>query len=260
VGLCRRWLERFPRVPLINTYGATECSDDTTHQVFLAPPPAASPRVGVGRPIPGLRIYVVDRRLQPVPLGCAGQIAMAGVGVGRGYLGSPDKTAAAFVPDPFDGAGGRLYLSGDLGRWTAEGELQLLGRLDGQRKVRGHRVELGEVEAALARHPAVRQGVVVAQPDGQGGHRLVAYLVADGEPSAAVITRFAVTSSSPRKARVRSLSGRGITFRVTSVITASVPQDPASNLQRSYPVTFFTTRPPALKLSPKPDTPCAPNR
>ncbi|MFL6200509.1 MAG: amino acid adenylation domain-containing protein, partial [Thermoanaerobaculia bacterium] len=189
VGLCRRWLERFAHVPLINTYGATECSDDTTHQVFRTPPPAGSMRVGVGRPIPGLRIYVLDRQMRPVPVGCPGQIAMAGVGVGRGYLGSPEKTAAAFVPDPF-GDGGRLYLSGDLGRWTARGELDLLGRMDSQVKVRGHRIELGEVEAALARHPAVRQGVVVARPDGQGGNRLIAYVVAGGEPTAAELHGF----------------------------------------------------------------------
>jgi amino acid adenylation domain-containing protein len=190
VGLCRRWLERFPGVPLINTYGATECSDDTTHQLFRTPPPAAAPRVGVGRPIPGLRIYVVDRHLRPVPLGCPGQIAMAGVGVGRGYLGAPEKTAAVFAPDPFGPAGERLYLSGDLGRWTEAGDLDLLGRLDSQLKVRGYRIELGEVEAALARHPAVRQGVVVARPDGRGGQRLIAYLVADGEPAAAELHGF----------------------------------------------------------------------
>ena len=190
VALCRRWFERFPAVPLVNTYGATECSDDTTHQVFVAPPPAAAARVSVGRPIPGLRLYVVDRRLRPVPEGCPGQIAMAGVGVGRGYLGSPDKTAAAFLPDPFGPPGERLYLSGDLGRWTAAGEIDLLGRLDNQLKVRGHRVELGEVEAALARHPTVRQAAVVARPDGRGGNRLLAYLVADSAPAAADLHAF----------------------------------------------------------------------
>src|SRR6185369_11987927 len=100
VGLARRWFARFGQVPLINTYGATECSDDTTHQVLRRPPPAAAARVWVGRPIPGLRLYVLDRRLRPVPVGCPGQIAMAGVGLGRGYLGSPEKTAATFVPEP----------------------------------------------------------------------------------------------------------------------------------------------------------------
>jgi amino acid adenylation domain-containing protein len=190
VGLCRRWLQRFPRVPLINTYGATECSDDTTHQIFRTAPPVEAARVGVGRPIPGLRIYVVDRQLRLVPLGCPGQIAMAGVGVGRGYLGSPERTAEVFVPDPFEQDRGRLYLSGDLGRWTATGDLDLLGRLDSQLKVRGYRVELGEVEAALARHPAVRQVVVVARPDARRVNRLVAYLVADGEPTAAELHGF----------------------------------------------------------------------
>jgi amino acid adenylation domain-containing protein len=190
VALCRRWLERFRRVPVINTYGATECSDDTTHQVFGHPPPPSSLRLSVGRPIPGVRTYVVDRSLRPLPLGCPGQIAMSGVGVGRGYLGSPERTAERFVPCPFGTAGERLYLSGDLGRWTAGGELDLLGRLDGQLKVRGHRVEPGEVEAALARHSAVRQSVVVARPDGGGGSRLVAYLVGEDLPGAGELQEF----------------------------------------------------------------------
>jgi amino acid adenylation domain-containing protein/non-ribosomal peptide synthase protein (TIGR01720 family) len=190
VALCRRWLERFGHVPLVNTYGATECSDDTAHQVFRQPPPASSARVGVGRSIPGLRTYVLDRGLRPVPVGSPGQIAMAGVGLGRGYLGAPERTAATFVPDPFSGEGGRLYLSGDRGRFAEPGDLDLLGRLDGQVKVRGHRIELGEVEAALARHPAVRQAVAVALPDGRGGNRLIAYLVTQGRPSGAELKDF----------------------------------------------------------------------
>jgi amino acid adenylation domain-containing protein/non-ribosomal peptide synthase protein (TIGR01720 family) len=191
VALCRRWLERFAQVPLINTYGATECADDVTHQLWRTPPSATAARVGVGRPIRGLRIYVVDRQLRPLPLGCQGQVAIAGVGVGCGYLADPARTAAVFVPDPFAAEGGeRLYLSGDLGRWTASGDLEHLGRLDGQLKVRGHRVEPGEVEAALGRHPAVRQVAVVARPDGQGGHRLIAYLVTAGKPTAAELQGF----------------------------------------------------------------------
>ena len=101
VPLCRAWLAHFPQVPIINTYGATECSDDTTHYVMRTPPPANAHRVPVGTPIPGFKIYVLDAQLRPMPIGCTGQIAMAGVGVGQGYLGDASKTASAFVPNPF---------------------------------------------------------------------------------------------------------------------------------------------------------------
>jgi len=181
VALARRWLQRFPQVPLLNTYGATECSDDTTHLVMTAPP-APAPRVAVGRPIAGLRIYVVDRRRRLVAIGSPGQIAMAGIGVGRGYLGDPRKTARTFVPNPFaTAAGQRLYLTGDLGRWRPAGELEFLGRYDDQVKVRGHRIELGEVERALAELPGIRQAAVKAWPDDAGSTRLAAYLVAESE-------------------------------------------------------------------------------
>jgi amino acid adenylation domain-containing protein/non-ribosomal peptide synthase protein (TIGR01720 family) len=174
VALCRRWFERFPRVALINTYGATECSDDTTHHVMRSPPAADASRVAVGEPIPGFAIYVVDDHLRLLPCGWPGQIVMAGVGVGRGYVGDPEKTARAFVPDPFAGlAGSRLYLTGDLGRWTEEGVLEFLGRRDHQVKIRGFRIELGEIEAALGRHPAVAEAVVTVRDT----QRLVAYAV-----------------------------------------------------------------------------------
>jgi amino acid adenylation domain-containing protein len=199
VPLCRDWLAQFPRTPIINTYGATECSDDTTHHLMRTPPPADAQRVPVGTPIPGLQIYVLDAQLRPVPIGCLGQIAMAGVGVGQGYVGDAVKTARAFTPNPFAACGDtetpdavepqsaicnlqsaigtRLYLTGDLGRWTAAGVLEFVGRIDGQVKVRGFRIELGEIEAALARHPAVRQSVVLARAVRPGELALVAYVI-----------------------------------------------------------------------------------
>jgi amino acid adenylation domain-containing protein len=188
VPLCRRWLNTFPHVPLLNTYGATECSDDTTHAIIRTPPADTVARVPVGTPIPGFKIYVLDAHLQPVPIGCPGQIAMAGIGVGRGYLGDIEKTARVFVPNPFlEPTGSRLYLTGDLGRWNAAGQLEFLGRMDGQVKVRGHRIELGEVEAALARYPGVRQAVVMARLDHRNQLGLVGYIVpaaADDESAA----------------------------------------------------------------------------
>jgi amino acid adenylation domain-containing protein len=164
--LCRRWLTLYPHVPLLNAYGPTECSDDVTHH-RVTTDPGAAPRIPIGRPLLNLRLYVLDRSLHPLPVGVAGELFVGGIGVGRGYLGEPARTAEAFVPDPFAGEpGARLYLTGDLGRWLPDGALEFLGRVDHQVKVRGFRVELGEIEAALAAHPGVRQAVVSPTPWG----------------------------------------------------------------------------------------------
>ena len=178
VPLARSWHQRFPAVPLINTYGATECSDDVTHQVFRSRLDQQTARVGVGEPIAGMNVYVLDRHLQPVPAGCHGQIAFTGIGVGAGYLGDAAKTARTFVPDPW--GSGRLYLTGDLGRWTASGKLDFLRRLDDQVKLHGRRIEPGEVTATLVRHPQVSQAAVVVRASPEGRDRLVAYVVGDG--------------------------------------------------------------------------------
>ncbi|HYG65510.1 MAG TPA: amino acid adenylation domain-containing protein [Thermoanaerobaculia bacterium] len=178
VPLARRWFEQYGEVALFNTYGATECSDDTTHWRMREAPGEGCVRVAVGSPIRGFRIHVVDRWGRLIPRGCVGEIAMAGVGVGRGYLGDAEKTARTFMPDPFSGLiGERMYRTGDLGRWTEQGELEFLGRRDHQVKVRGHRVELGEIEAVLGRHPQVREVAVLAREDGHGPARLVAYVI-----------------------------------------------------------------------------------
>ncbi|MBA3469848.1 MAG: amino acid adenylation domain-containing protein [Herpetosiphonaceae bacterium] len=176
--LSRRWFAAFPAIPLLNTYGATECSDDTTHIVMTSPLSERTVRVPVGTPIAGFAIYVLDQQLRPLPIGCPGQIAMAGVGVGQGYLGDAAKTARAFVANPFDEyPASRLYLTGDLGRWREDGQLDFLGRTDGQVKLRGHRVELGEVEAALARCPGVRHCVAIVRPDTRQQLQLLGYVV-----------------------------------------------------------------------------------
>jgi amino acid adenylation domain-containing protein/non-ribosomal peptide synthase protein (TIGR01720 family) len=179
--LCRRWLARYPSVPVVNAYGPTECSDDVTHHVIDREPSADAVNVPVGKPVGNIRIYVTDRGLEPLPDGMAGELCVGGIGVGRGYLYEPARTAEVFVPDPFSGEpGARMYRTGDLGRYLPDGNLEYLGRLDHQVKVRGFRIELGEIEAALSGVEGVRACVVDARGDGDGEKRLVAYVVAGG--------------------------------------------------------------------------------
>ena len=188
-AVAQRWLAQYPTVRLLNTCGATECADDTTHGEVTAAD-AEEARVPVGRPIPGATVAVVDELMRPMPPGCVGEIAYGGVPVGRGYVGDPVTTARAFVPDPRSAVpGGRLYRTGDRGRWRADGVLECLGRLDDQVKVHGYRVELGEVEAALATLPELSQVAAAVRTDAHGRRRLVAYYVApapyDVRPSCA---------------------------------------------------------------------------
>jgi hypothetical protein len=173
----RRLAERLPGCRLVNAYGPTENTTFTcTHAVAET---AFGESVPIGGPIPGTRVYVLDGRLEPVPAGVAGELWTAGDGLARGYVGRPDLTAACFLPDPHAGRpGARMYRSGDRVRWRADGRLEFLGRLDRQLKVRGFRVEPGEIECALGTHPGVKDCVVVAFGDGATEKRLVAYVVA----------------------------------------------------------------------------------
>ncbi|HYO59283.1 amino acid adenylation domain-containing protein, partial [Archangium sp.] len=177
--LCRRWLARYPGIPVMNAYGPTECTDDVTHHPISTLPGPEVVRMSIGRPVANMRLYVVDRQLRPVPPGALGELCIGGVGVGRGYLREPARTAEVFVPDPFSGEpSARLYRTGDLARHLPGGELEYLGRIDHQVKVRGFRIELGEIEAVLGQHPGVRESVVVVRQEGPGGARLVGYVVA----------------------------------------------------------------------------------
>ncbi|MET0400647.1 MAG: amino acid adenylation domain-containing protein, partial [Longimicrobiaceae bacterium] len=180
--LVERTRELFPGAAVWNHYGPTEATVNTT----VARVDGAE-RIGIGRPIANVRVYLLDRRGEPVPVGVAGELYVGGAGVARGYLGRPALTAEKFLPDPFaDEAGARMYRSGDRVRWLASGELDYVGRTDEQVKVRGFRIEPGEIEAQIAAHPAVREALVVVREDVPGEKRLVGYLVpsGDGVPAA----------------------------------------------------------------------------
>ncbi len=160
-----------------NMYGISET---TVHASFRRVEPTEVGRAvsAIGRPLADLELRLLDAAGQPVPAGVPGEIHVGGAGLARGYLGRPDLTAERFVPDAFGGQpGARLYRSGDLARWRPDGDLEYLGRVDQQVKVRGYRIEPAEVVAALAEHPGVRESAVVARPDAEGEMRLVAYYV-----------------------------------------------------------------------------------
>jgi amino acid adenylation domain-containing protein len=176
---------------LSNEYGPAETAVGVTY--FQCKRGASGPTVPIGRPIANTRIHLLDAHLRPVPVGVPGELFIGGVGVGRGYLNRPDATAASFIDDPFaDDPGQLLYRTGDLARYLPDGNIEYMGRLDDQVKIRGVRIEPREVEAALEKHPAVRESAVVAGNDGRGNTRLVAHVVAAGEaaPSIAELRRF----------------------------------------------------------------------
>jgi amino acid adenylation domain-containing protein len=171
-----RSLAILPWAALHNLYGPTEASIEVTAWACGSSRPSTT--VPIGRPISNTQVHLVGAGLERVPLGGRGELCIGGVPLARGYLGRPGLTAERFVPDPISAAGGRLYRTGDLARHLPDGSIEFLGRMDDQVKVRGQRIELGEVEAALRRHPAVRDAVVVARDDRPGGvTQLVAYLV-----------------------------------------------------------------------------------
>ncbi|MFC0597337.1 non-ribosomal peptide synthetase [Streptomyces palmae] len=180
--LVQRWFASYPGIPLVNAYGLTETSDDTNHEVMTAPP--EGDRVPLGPAVNNVRVYVVDEQLEPVPLGAPGEIVFSGVCVGRGYINDEERTRAAFGSDPHH-PGERLYRSGDFGRWLPSGKLEFLGRRDAQVKLRGFRIEIGEIENAMLLAPGVRDAAVVVLPEIS---QLVGYYAAS-EPTAPDLVR-----------------------------------------------------------------------
>ncbi|PYJ58723.1 MAG: non-ribosomal peptide synthetase [Verrucomicrobia bacterium] len=178
-----RALEKLGRTHLINGYGPTENTTFTCcHRI--SPPVPGDRSIPIGRPVANTQVYVLDRYLQPVPIGVAGELYVGGDGLARNYLNRPELTAEKFVPHPFTNeAGACLYRTGDRTRWLPDGSIEFLGRMDRQVKIRGFRIELEAVETVLSQHPAVKEALALAQGDRPGEKRLVAYVVAAQQPA-----------------------------------------------------------------------------
>jgi non-ribosomal peptide synthetase component F len=174
--LAHQWLQTYPQIGLVNAYGPAECSDDVA---FFRVDQASTQGsyLPIGTPTDNNKLYLLDEALELVPLGAVGELCIAGIGVGRGYVHDPLRTAQVFVPHPFGAPGERLYRSGDLARRRADGVLEYVGRIDHQVKIRGFRIELGEIEARLHEQPQIRDAAVSVQ-EGPNGKYLVGYLVA----------------------------------------------------------------------------------
>ncbi|MGP9654761.1 non-ribosomal peptide synthase/polyketide synthase [Halomonas sp. AOP35-4E-18] len=181
--LVRQWFTRYPAIPLVNAYGPAECADDVSLHLLRSDDDEHVAVVPIGKPADNTQLIVLDNQLNPLPTGVSGELYVAGVGVGRGYLNQPKLTSERFVPNPFaDVPGERLYRTGDLARYRTDGALEYIGRTDQQVKIRGQRIELGEIESRLVEFDVIREAVVVAQ-EGPGGDRLVAYAVAQPHES-----------------------------------------------------------------------------
>jgi syringomycin synthetase protein SyrE len=196
-ALAQQCLTQWPGVTLHNLYGPTEAAVDVTHWPcqLMDAQQAGLRSMPIGRPIDNTRIYIVDDLNQAVPVGVPGEILIGGVQVGRGYLGRDDLSAERFVPDPFDATpGARIYRTGDVGQWRADGVVEYLGRNDAQVKLRGLRIELGEIEAALLMSPLVKDAVVLVREDAPGDQRLVAYVMPVQGDAKAIIDSQAVAT------------------------------------------------------------------
>jgi len=224
--LAARSVRQEPEVELFNEYGPSEAT--VWASVHRCAHPLGRQSVPIGRPIANTRVYILDRWREPVPIGVAGEIYIGGAGVARGYLNRDELTAERFVPDPYAGqAGARMYKTGDVGRWLADGNLEFLGRNDDQVKIRGFRIELGEIAERLQEHPAVKEALVIAREDVPGEKRLVAYY------SASTLHAFPVSESQPSDLR-SFLSGCLPEHMVPAafVLLESFPLTPNGKLDR----------------------------
>ncbi|MEG3898415.1 MULTISPECIES: amino acid adenylation domain-containing protein [unclassified Microcoleus] len=189
VEVLQKFRQILPESTLLNLYGSSEVSADVTCY-RIDPQDKVNSQVLIGRAIANTQIYVLDRNLQPVPIGVPGELYVGGAGLAGGYLNRPELTSEKFIPNPlasvYTELSTKLYKTGDLVRYLPDGNLEFLGRIDNQVKIRGFRIELGEIEAVLAQHPSVRQVIVLARENDRDNQQLVAYIISDPEQAIAV--------------------------------------------------------------------------
>ena len=186
-GVLSKWFSHYPAIPVVNAYGPAEAADDVTlHKMYEVPD---SSMISIGRPVANMQVHILDASMGLCPIGVIGEICVSGVGVGRGYINDAEKTASNFISNPFL-EGDRMYLTGDLGRWLEDGNIEFVGRADDQVKIRGYRIELGEIENALSTIEGVAQCCVLALEDDKGNKRLVGYVVSLG-----VFDKFSIQDS-----------------------------------------------------------------
>ncbi|XAK55835.1 amino acid adenylation domain-containing protein [Bacillus inaquosorum] len=181
-GMLQSWNDKYPHTELINMYGITETTVHVTVKKLSADDIAAN-RSNIGRPLSTLQAYVMDAHMNLQPIGVPGELYIGGEGVARGYLNRDELTADRFVPNPYL-PGDRLYRTGDLAKRLSNGELEYVGRIDDQVKVRGHRIELGEIQAALLQHPIIKEAAVITRKDEQGQTAVYAYMVTTDQQAA----------------------------------------------------------------------------
>ncbi|MFQ4145494.1 amino acid adenylation domain-containing protein [Chlorogloeopsis sp. ULAP02] len=189
VEIVNQWLNYYPAIPVVNAYGPTEAADDITQFIIDKPLAENQRTVSIGKPLANLHLYILDQKMQLLPVGFPGEICVSGYGVGKGYWKNEESTKLSFVTNPFPSTTRLLpgtntdfiYKTGDLGRWLPDGNIEFLGRIDHQVKIRGFRIELGEIETLLNQHPLVRENVVIAREDVPNHKRLVAYIVVSVE-------------------------------------------------------------------------------
>lgn len=238
--LVRQVREALPDVQVVNCYGQSESFYATTFSLAAGEEWTDSDVVPIGTPLGNMRAYVLGPGLAPVPQGVVGELYVVGICLGRGYHGRPDLTAERYVANPFGPAGERMYRTGDLARWNARGQLECVGRSDGQVKVRGFRIETAEVEAALTAHPGVSEAVVISREVPSGGRRLVAYVVhtgegAVGDDGAGGIGDVDVQSGASAAELRKFLAARLPDYMVPSAFVAlgRLPVGPTGKLDRS---------------------------